>query len=238
MPRKPRKLTIKKRVDRVKKTVTKKVRKAKKQVAKRVKTTQKTLSRATKRISKRAGKLQKQVLKKSKRLQQRASKQITRLNKVARRKVQRVKKRAVKAVKKFRAERRRQYNKRFRRSNITAESGSLGFTSDVSQTSETTAFVRAYPESKGASKPGEPPKMRTGDGRKSIKAELITNQKNAHDIKARTYVDKKIAPYMALWEYRPDGKARPFLKPSLEGNKSLFGAAIGKNLRRKLRGKL
>ena len=81
----------------------------------------------------------------------------------------------------------------------------------------------------GGSKPGEPPKMRTGKGRSSIKAEL--RRKGKYKIESRVYVDKKIAPYMALHEFRPDSKRRPFLKPSVEQNLQLLGNVIGQQLR-------
>jgi hypothetical protein len=81
----------------------------------------------------------------------------------------------------------------------------------------------------GGSRPGEPPKMRTGKGRSSIVAEL--RRKGKHKIESRVYVDKKIAPYMALWEFRPDKKQRPFLKPSVQENLRLLGQVIGQQLR-------
>lgn len=81
----------------------------------------------------------------------------------------------------------------------------------------------------GGSKPGEPPKMRTGKGRASITAEL--RRKGKYKIDSRVFVDKKIAPYMALWEFRPDKKQRPFLKPSVQENLTLLGNVIGQNLK-------
>jgi hypothetical protein len=81
----------------------------------------------------------------------------------------------------------------------------------------------------GGSRPGEPPKMRTGKGRSSIVAEL--RRKGKYKIESRVYVDKKIAPYMALWEFRPDKKQRPFLKPSVQENLRLLGQVIGQQLR-------
>jgi hypothetical protein len=81
----------------------------------------------------------------------------------------------------------------------------------------------------GGSRPGEPPKMRTGKGRSSIVAEL--RRKGKYKIESRVYVDKKIAPYMALWEFRPDKKQRPFLKPSVQENLQLLGQVIGQQLR-------
>lgn len=81
----------------------------------------------------------------------------------------------------------------------------------------------------GGSKPGEPPKMRTGKGRSSIMAEL--RRKGKYKIESRVFVDKKIAPYMALHEFRPDKKQRPFLKPSVEENLQLLGRVIGQQLK-------
>ena len=74
--------------------------------------------------------------------------------------------------------------------------------------------------------------MRTGKGRKSITAELRMNGKKPQ---ARVYVDKKVAGYMAMWEFRQDGKARPFLKPAVENNLNMFGAEIGNTLKQQLR---
>lgn len=81
----------------------------------------------------------------------------------------------------------------------------------------------------GASRPGEPPKMRTGEGRYSIKAEV---RQRGKQIVSRTYVDKKVAPYMAMWEFRQDGKQRPFLKPGLMNNLGAFQTKVGAELKR------
>ena len=87
-------------------------------------------------------------------------------------------------------------------------------------------------EDRGASRPGEPPKMRTGKGRDSIKAELRRGQPGKGRLTARTYVDKKIAAYMALWEFRPDKQQRPFLRPGIERNADLIGNAMAADLKR------
>jgi len=84
-------------------------------------------------------------------------------------------------------------------------------------------------EDPGASRPGEPPKMRSGEGRYSIKAEVRQRGKN---IVSRTYVDKKVAPYMAMWEFRQDGEQRPFLKPGLMNNLGQFQTKVGAELKR------
>lgn len=81
----------------------------------------------------------------------------------------------------------------------------------------------------GASRPGEPPKMRSGKGRSAIQAEL---RKRGSQVVGRTFVDKKIAPYMAIWEFRQDDQQRPFLKPGLENNMSTFRTTVGAELKR------
>lgn len=88
-------------------------------------------------------------------------------------------------------------------------------------------IVQATPE-RGASRPGEPPKMRTGKGRESIKAEF---RKRGSQLISRVYVDKKIAPYMAMWEFRQDGQQRPFLRPALMNNLNMIGETVGTQLK-------
>jgi hypothetical protein len=97
----------------------------------------------------------------------------------------------------------------------------------------TGARVRTSNADPGASKPGEPPKMRTGKGRSAIKAQLRLKGKK---LESRVYVDKKIAGYMAMWEFRKDGKGRPFLKPAVEDNKEAFGRVIGSELKQANKG--
>jgi hypothetical protein len=96
----------------------------------------------------------------------------------------------------------------------------------------TAAVIVQASADRGASRPGEPPKMRTGKGRDSIKAELRRSQPGRGKLTARTYVDKKIAHYMALWEFRPDKEQRPFLKPGVEKNANLIGNAMAADLKR------
>lgn len=91
-------------------------------------------------------------------------------------------------------------------------------------------IVQATPE-RGASRPGEPPKMRTGKGRDSIKAEF---RKRGNKLISRVYVDKKIAPYMAMWEFRQDGQQRPFLKPALMNNLNMIGETVGTELKQSI----
>lgn len=105
---------------------------------------------------------------------------------------------------------------------------------DLNGTGDITgARVRTSNADPGASKPGEPPKMRTGKGRSSIKAQLRLKGKK---LESRVYVDKKIAGYMAMWEFRKDGKGRPFLKPAVEDNKEAFGKVIGTELKQANKG--
>ena len=92
---------------------------------------------------------------------------------------------------------------------------------------------------KGASKPGEPPKMRTGTGRNSIRAAEVHGKTllgGKRKPMAKTFVDKRIAKYMAIWEYRKDGKARPFLKPSYNRNKRMLGKLMAAELKKMKRG--
>ena len=200
--------------------------------ASRAATVKKALAKKTKRV-------RKSVAKKVKKLRKTTAKRAKKVRKKTAKAIKRQRKRATKAIKRFKSQRKKAFNKRFSKSNISLENASLiGFTDDLSQTSESTAFVKRFPETKGASKPGEPPKKRTGNGRDAIKAQLIKNKKDKAGVKARVYVDKRKAAYMALWEYRPDGNARPFLKPALEDNAKLFGSNIGKKLKQKLKGKL
>jgi hypothetical protein len=105
---------------------------------------------------------------------------------------------------------------------------------DLTGTADITgARVRTSNADPGASRPGEPPKMRTGKGRSSIKAQLRLKGKK---LESRVYVDKKIAPYMAMWEFRNDGEGRPFLKPAVDDNKEAFGKVIGTELKQANKG--
>lgn len=105
---------------------------------------------------------------------------------------------------------------------------------DLSGTADITGLsVRTSNQDPGASRPGEPPKLRTGKGRASIKAQLRLKGKK---LESRVYVDKKVAPYMAMWEFRKDGEARPFLKPAVEDNQAELGKVIGSELKQANRG--
>jgi len=92
---------------------------------------------------------------------------------------------------------------------------------------------------KGASKPGEPPKMRTGTGRNSIRAAEVHGKTllgGKRKPMAKTFVDVRIARYMAMWEYRKDGTARPFLKPSYNRNKRMLAKLMAAELKKMRRG--
>lgn len=200
----------------------------------------KALKKTSKRVTKKITKASKRTRKKINRRVKKVRRVVLKKSKVAKRKAKRfsksLKRSANKKIKAYKRKRAKAYRARFRRSNITTDNKDLiGFTSDRSQKSERTAFVRQLSDGKGASRPGEPPKMRTGRGRDSIKAELISDKSNQHNVTSRVYVDKKEAAYMAMWEYRQDGKQRPFLKPALEDNQKMLGDLIGKRLRSKLR---
>ena len=208
---------------------------ANKAVAKRVKRAAKGIKRATRRVerklssntlartgrktAKRAKKATKKAFKtarkSAKQTRKRIKSLVSGLKKANRERNKRRKKAATQARKDQRA-REREFNR------LT-----LSGDADISG-----AMTGGFLEGSGASKPGEPPKMRTGKGRKSITAEL---RMKGNKPEARTYVDKKVAGYMAMWEFRQDGKARPFLKPSVENNLNMFGAEIGNTLKQQLR---
>jgi hypothetical protein len=76
----------------------------------------------------------------------------------------------------------------------------------------------------GSSRPGQPPRMRTGKGRKSITVEIRMKGQKPEGV----YVDKTVAPYMAMWEFRQDGKQRPFLRPSVMDHLSEYGQQVVK----------
>lgn len=81
----------------------------------------------------------------------------------------------------------------------------------------------------GASRPGEPPKRRTGAGYYSIES-----RPNAEG--ARTYSAKSKAPYMARFEFDRDPKwSRPWMKPAFTENKALLRKLIMTPVRRRLR---
>ena len=178
-----------------------------------------TLARTGRKTAKRATKATKKAVKRARKTAKQTRKRIksfvSNLKKANRDRNRRRKKAAAQARKDQRA-REREFNR------LT-----LSGDADISG-----AMTGGFLEGSGSSKPGEPPKMRTGKGRKSITAELRMKGKKPQ---ARTYVDKKVAGYMAMWEFRQDGKARPFLKPSVENNLNMFGQEIGNSLKQQLR---
>ena len=209
--------------------------KANKAVAKAAKRATKSIKRATRRVertlasntlartgrktAKRAKKATKKAVKTAKKTAKQTRKRIksfvSGLKKANRDRNRRRKKAATQARKDQRAKERE-----FNRLTLSGDADISG------------AMTGGFLEGSGSSKPGEPPKMRTGKGRKSITAELRMKGKKPE---ARTYVDKKVAGYMAMWEFRRDGKARPFLKPSVENNLNMFGQEIGNSLKQQLR---
>lgn len=195
----------KKKVAKKKRLVAKSVKKTKKKVARKVKKTRKALTKRAKKAKKKLVRTRKRTVKN------------------ARKRVKKIKRARAKAVRQS-----------YRRRNLTQEA-ELEFTGDKAQSGSDVAFVREFEnDSFGSSKPGEPPKLRSGRGRDAIKAQLITSKKKQHDVAARVYVDKRKAAYMAMWEYRKDGQERPFLKPSLEDNRAMLGNAIGKGLKKRM----
>ena len=172
--------------------------------------------RAVKRVRKQSPKILKRKLKAGKK----AGKAAARRLRVNARKAPRVIRKQLKAYQK--AYRKRQQAKERARTRMAigqeVEFGSIRGAQATQSAGDT-----------GGSKPGEPPKMRTGKGRSSIMAEL--RRKGKYKIESRVFVDKKIAPYMALHEFRPDKKQRPFLKPSVEENLQLLGRVIGQQLK-------
>ena len=214
---KRKKPSVSQRIKKQKSRVDRKVKKAKKKVSRQVKKTKKKVVRRAKKAKRLLKKKTKVAKRKFKRLKKKTTKKVTR-------KLKSIRRARAKAVRRS-----------FRRSGIADDGEELNFTRDASQSSATTAYIKEFPEAKGASRPGEPPKMRTGTGRSAIKAQLVTSKRRRHDVSARVYVDKRRAAYMAMWEYRKDGQGRPFLKPSLENNRAMLGGMIGTTLRRKLR---
>ena len=68
----------------------------------------------------------------------------------------------------------------------------------------------------GASKPGEPPKRRSGKGFYSIEKSRNVGTRKAPE--ARTYTSKSKAPYMSQYEFGPLNQRRPWLRPAFKEN--------------------
>jgi len=222
--RRKRKSAIAKLRAKANKAVAKAAKRATKRIRRATRKTEKflassTLARTGRKTAKRATKATKKAVKTARKTAKQTRKRIksfvSGLKKANRDRNRRRKKAATQARREQRA-REREFNR------LT-----LSGDADISG-----AMTGGFLEGSGSSKPGEPPKMRTGKGRKSITAELRMKGKKPQ---ARTYVDKKVAGYMAMWEFRQDGKARPFLKPSVENNLNMFGQEIGNSLKQQLR---
>ena len=208
---------------------------ANKAVAKRVKRAAKGIKRATRRVER---KLSSNTLARTgRRTAKRAKKATKKAVKAARKSAKQTRKRIkslVSGLKKANRERNKRRKKAATQARRDQRAREREFNRvTLSGDADTSgAAFGDFKEGSGASKPGEPPKMRTGKGRKSITAELRMKGKKPQ---ARTYVDKKVAGYMAMWEFRQDGKGRPFLKPAVENNLNMFGAEIGNTLKQQLR---
>lgn len=207
--------------------------KANKAVARRVKAARKRIQRVTRKTEKFLASNTKRARRAAIRATKRTAKQTRRAVKQAR-KARKTAKQFVTRTKRALRDRRRQKKKAATQARRDQRAREREFNRlTLSGDSDTSGAVFGdAKEGSGASKPGEPPKMRTGKGRKSITAELRMKGKKPQ---ARTYVDKKVAGYMAMWEFRQDGKARPFLKPAVENNLNMFGAEIGNTLKQQLR---
>ena len=216
------------------KSLSKSAKRARKTVGKSVKKLETTRRRATKRAAKvasktvrktrtSANKARRTLARKTKKTI-RAVKRFTRSGKQNAGRVLRSAKKAIRARKKQRSERERIKKRALKAAERARTRRELG-----GQVSLEGAVLVESPEDPGASRPGEPPKRRTGKGQSSIKAELF---RKGRQLKSRVFVDKKIAPYMALWEFRNDGQQRPFLKPTIDHNMHLLGKIIGTELRK------
>lgn len=208
----------------------------KKTAAQRVKDrTKKYLKRTGKKVQRKAKRTKKAVTRRVKKARRKVTKVSKRAKRQVRRRVKKIRRTARKRLRSWKRSRakaiRRQYTKR----NLSSENPLIGgYTADRTATKENVAFLPDFGNEDGASKPGEPPKKRTGKGQSAIKAQLVSHKTRQHDVAARTYIDKRTAAYMALWEYRNDGEGRPFLSPSFKNNKQLLSAGLGKRLKRKL----
>lgn len=199
-----------------------------------------SLARSGRRIVKRAKRTAKRTVKAINRADKRLDKKQRRLLKKAPRIIKRTKKNALRSLKRarkriktgWRISRRefRKFSKATQLRGRKLKQRRAEQRQEIKGTFNTSRsrIVQASSDP-GASRPGEPPKMRSGQGRYAIKAEL---RKRGKQIVSRTYVDKKIAGYMAMWEFRQDGKQRPFLKPGLMNNLRQFQSKVGAELKR------
>jgi hypothetical protein len=204
----------KSRIKRLKKVATKTIKATRKKLTRAGKRTRKTLTKAGKSGTRRALRGFKSTRKKT----AKALKAAKRFRKSANKSLRA----AGKRLKKYRRDRARQRKQLAakQRSELRTQKREFGRLVLVGeQLSE--EFQKGMPaQDPGASFPGQPPRMRTGKGRQSITVELRMSRGKPE---GRVFVDKKIAPYMAMWEYRKDGKARPFLKPAVVDNLQEYG---------------
>lgn len=80
-----------------------------------------------------------------------------------------------------------------------------------------------------ASRPGEPPKRRTGRGRRSIQAKKVGRYE------AKTFANKSVAWYFPMYEFGPTRLRRPYLLPALRENKSELARIVVTPVRRRIR---
>lgn len=222
-----------KAVSKAAKNTQKAVRQKAKRAARAARRGKKTARKLAKKTTKKAVRFSRQSRKAARRLAKRTNRKAKQSVRAARR-ASKAAKRGIKAFKKLRRDRaKRQRAARVAANKLRREKerdfNRLFVTGEVDLSS---AVFMELQDRDGSSLPGEPPKMRTGDGRKSITAELRMKGKKPE---ARTYVDKRIAPYMAMWEFRQDGKQRPFLKPAVHNNLKALGSEIGDSLVQQLR---
>lgn len=233
--RRPRKSAIAKTISSLTKSTVRRAKNAKKLVSKTANRSLRNAKRSITKAKRNAGKSVKRTVRATKSNARKAVKQVKK--KVTKKRLLRSLKRgrasstkALKAAKK--SIRQRKKNKAARiRDEKRAQRAARTAATRIELTGEVLllgTITTMASEDRGASQPGEPPKMRTGKGRDAIKAELRLKGKK---LQSRVYVDKRIASYMAMWEFRNDGKARPFLKPSVENNLSVFGSVIGSELK-------
>lgn len=195
-------------------SLARKIRKTKRKVVSKAKKTKRKLVSKAKRTQRKLKRLSRSVAKTRRILTKKSARAIKAARKAARRRS-----RESKREKKKRQSEARKQAREAARARVRQE---IRGAVDISG-----ANVVQASEDRGASRPGEPPKMRSGKGRSSIKAELF---KRSNRLASRVFVDKKIAKYMAMWEFRQDGEGRPFLKPSLMNNLNTIGRVIGSEL--------
>ena len=206
---------------RFRKTLVKRFAKARRQAARSGKRLQRTAQRTQRRLTSRAKRKAATTSRRLKRATAKAVKEASR----TRKSLTRTAKAAGRQLRKWNRQRkaRRREIERKRRSAARIQKREFGRLVLVGSQlpEEFEKGVRATDP--GASRPGEPPRMRSGKGRQSITIEIRMKGRKPE---GRVYVDKKVAPYMAMWEFRQDGKQRPFLKPSVMNHLSEYGQTV------------